>query len=175
MERKRCPTGTWAIENSSVRELPPPSPAALNQMHATFAQLVYQTGKVSVNQQAVASALATLNRGAAQTEQAVLQATGYYSDQVREVISAVKQGNLLHEQTNQLLRLTVDQLRECSGHWQALTAALDHNTRIRRQAQDSWLQRALVAFYQHRSTAAVGILAGAACCFAYSLAIYLTR
>lgn len=186
--RKRCPTGTWDLnaavpasdtvrqrlvtgEQTVVRRqvaAAPPTPPALQPLFAAL--------ELSANRsQASADALRQLTACSQQTERAVFQATAYYSDQARDIIEAVKQGNVLHEQSNALLRQTVTHLRECSASWDALADALTNNTRVMRQAKKSRVVRFAYRVSKNPTQFIGGILFTAVFVFVYAIVSFIMK
>jgi len=189
-QRKRTPTGTFKAEElrkrlhsaeyTVVGKHPPPTPPALQPIHAALDTLGDRVGEQVECQHDVATALRQLTARFNEVERFVVRSTTYYHEQAgvlydkhTQLVGAVRQVNQVHEQGNGLSSVVYGRLGEITSHLEHLTRAYRENTVVRQQAARSWTVRAVYSFNQHRTSALVGTIAFAACLLAFRLADYL--
>lgn len=190
-QRKRLPTGTFErpttqqlrdrLEATQVgrqrqltgehRMTPPPAPGQRPVLDALGNVSAVLGSQVEV-QHNVQAALALMGQRFQQAERVTLQAASKHGALARDAIEAVRQSNLLHEQTNKLLALSVDRMNTITLQLDDFQRALQHNSRLRQQAAKSWLLRALTSVYK---TPAWGFAAFGLAVAAWSIIDFIAR
>jgi len=180
-QRKRIPTGTFERqlvtgEHTVIGKRPvPPTPPALQPLHAALGVLGQRVGEQVEHQQDVVTALRQLAARLDEIEHIVARSTTYYHEQANVLLEAVRQTNQLHEAGNSVCSATYSRMGEVTSHLEAATRSYRENTMVRQQTARSWLVRAVYAFNQHRTAAVVGVFSFSACLAAFGVVEFLTR
>jgi hypothetical protein len=154
-QRRQTPTGTFERQRLVTGEHTvvgkhPPTPPALQPIHAALETMSTRLGEQVANQRE-------------------------FRDQVSAVIATVQQSDMLHRQSTQCLRQVYDQVVDVTGLLTDLTAAIQRNSRLRQRAEGSWITRALYTIYRNYVPALVGVVAFGVCFAAFGVVVYLTR
>lgn len=181
-QRQRTSTSETAVgrprhftgEHAVVRAAPPPAPGQRPVLDALGNVGEVLSSQVE-HQHKVETALVQLAQRLIQLERAVAKSAIAHTAQAQQTVDAVRQCNLVTEQTNECMRLVYDRLCEVANSLEGATRAYRHTVVLRQQAAKSWLVRAVYTVLRHRDAAAVGMFAFGVCFAAYGVVAALTR